>query len=288
MHSITTSAFSITVPAELELPLVLDSPHSGFQFPDNFRPSASMEVIRTGWDAYLEDLWGSATALGATLIAANVSRGYIDLNRAPDDIDQALLGQTWPGPCHPSESCRRGMGLIRRLALPEVPMYDRLLTAAEVEARLRDYYLPYRAILREAIETVVARHGRVWHLDLHSMKSRGNRMNIDAGQPRPDLVISDRLGQTSHPAVTGWIADQFRNLGYRVNINAPYQGGDIVHTYGAPARGRNSIQIEINRAIYLDETTCEKNPNYGVLKQDINRFLEGFAEKIRHSTMDFS
>lgn len=288
MHSSSTRTFTAVIPADLDLPLVLDSPHSGFLFPDDFRPAASMEVIRTGWDGYLEDLWGHAKALGATLIAAKVSRGYIDLNRAAEDIDEALLDAPWPGPCHPSDSCRRGMGLVRRLALPDVPMYTRMLTVAEVEARLRDYYLPYRAILQQVIEALAARHGRVWHLDLHSMKSRGNTMNLDAGQARPDLVISDRMGSTSHPAVTRWIAEQFRQLGYRANINDPYQGGDIIHAYGEPLRQRNSIQIEINRRLYMDETTCEKSAGYAVLKRDIDRFLEGFAEKIRHSPADFS
>lgn len=283
-----TPAFFVDQPADAALALVLDSPHSGFTFPDDFRPAAPVEAIRTGWDAYLDDLWAHATTLGATLIGAHFPRTYIDANRAADDIDQALLDARWPHPGNPSDYSRRGQGLIRRFALPGVPMYDRKLSVAEVENRLDTYYRPYRAAVAEAIEQTVARHGHVWHIDLHSMKSRGNAMNLDAGQARPDFVISDRMGTTSDPAATAWIAAKFRELGYAVNINDPYKGGDIVYSYGAPQQRRHSIQIEINRAIYMDEATCEKTPRYAQLKADINRFLDAFAQRIGQPEQAFS
>ncbi|MFJ3055378.1 N-formylglutamate amidohydrolase [Herbaspirillum sp. NPDC087042] len=262
------------------IPLVLDSPHSGFSFPDDFRPAAPVEAVRTGWDGYLDELWSSATALGAPLLCARFPRTYIDANRAADDIDPALMATPWPHPSQPSDYSRRGQGLIRRFALPGIPMYDRALSVAEVENRLHHYYLPYRQALRQLIDAALQAHRQVWHLDLHSMKSTGNAMNEDAGQARPDFVISDRLGSSADPRATQWIADQFSAMGYRTLVNTPYRGGDIVRTYGAPAQGCHSIQIEINRALYMQESSGEKSANYPRLKADIDRFLVHFAAVI--------
>lgn len=280
-------AFRLQAPIVDAIPLVLDSPHSNFTFPDDFRPAASVEDIRSGWDAYLDDLWGGAVAHGATLVSAGFPRTYIDANRAEDDIDQALLAEPWPHPGNPSDYSRRGQGLIRRFALPGVPMYDRLLSVADVEHRIATYYRPYRAAVASAINAAVDAFGRVWHIDLHSMKSRGNAMNLDAGQQRPDFVISDRMGTSSDPRVTAWIAAQFRDMGYHVTVNDPYKGGDIVRTYGKPAQQQHSIQIEINRAIYMNEQTCERSPRYGTLKADIERFLARFVAELRQPEPTF-
>ncbi|WP_233853524.1 N-formylglutamate amidohydrolase [Paraburkholderia sp. HD33-4] len=273
-------SYALHTPVTEALPLVLDSPHSDFTLPEDFQPAAPMEAIRSGWDAYLDDLWAGAVQHGATLVCAKFPRTYIDANRAVDDIDELLLAEPWPHSSHPTDYSRRGQGLIRRYALPNVPMYDRLLTVAEIEYRLNTYYLPYRAAVSDAIETARKRHGHVWHIDLHSMKSKGNAMNTDAGKARPDFVISDRMGTTSDPKVTGFIADSFRELGYTVLANEPYKGGDIVRTYGKPDRNQHSVQIEINRALYMDERTCEKSSHYPRLKEHINQFLERFVSRI--------
>ncbi|SAK53847.1 N-formylglutamate amidohydrolase [Caballeronia hypogeia] len=280
-------AFFVQEPSVAPIPLVLDSPHSGFTLPPDFLPSAPLEAIRSGWDAYLDDLWSGATKHGAILVCALFPRTYIDANRSEDDIDQELLDAPWPRPVHPSDYAKRGQGLIRRFALPNVPMYDRLLTIREVEHRLDTYYRPYRSAVSAAIASAVQRFGHVWHIDLHSMKSTGNAMNTDNGKARPDLVISDRDGRTSNPAATEWIAARFRELGYDARVNTPYKGGDMVKTFGQPEKNQHSIQIEINRAIYMDETSCEKSPRYAQLQADIDRFLAQFVEKITSKDADF-
>ncbi|WP_347556864.1 N-formylglutamate amidohydrolase [Robbsia sp. KACC 23696] len=275
-----TKAYSLLSPRVPAIPLVLDSPHSNFSLPADFRPAAPVAAIRSGWDAYLEDLWAGAVDLGATLIAAEFPRTYIDANRAEDDIDEKLLATPWPHPSRPSDYSRRGQGLIRRFALPEVAMYDRALTVEEVAHRIDTYYRPYRAAIAAAIDAATQRFGHVWHLDLHSMKSKGNAMNLDAGKARPDFVISDRDGTTSDPNITAWIAARFSALGYHVAINEPYKGGDIVACYGRPALGQHSIQIEINRALYMNEESGEKSAGYAALKADIDTFLAAFVAHI--------
>lgn len=271
----------ITSPRADPVPLVIDSPHSGMAWPADFQPLASREAILTTWDAYVDELWAAAPEVGATLVAARFPRAYVDVNRAESDIDAEILDAPWPGPVSATDYTRRGMGLIRRLALPGIPMYDRKLTVAEVTHRLESCYRPYRDALRRVIDTAWRQHGAVWHVDCHSMKSRGNEMNIDSGAARPDFVVSDRLGTTSDPAFTAWTAEFFRGLGYSVQVNDPYKGGDLVAAFGAPARRRHSIQIEVNRRLYLNEAAFERGPGFASAQAGLTRYLQAAADYVR-------
>lgn len=263
------------------LPLVFDSPHSGITLPEDFGTVASREAILTSWDAFVDELWGGVPARGGVLIGARFPRAYIDPNRAITDIDAELLAEPWPEPLAPEPYTQRGMGLIRRYALPGVPLYDRKLSVDEVRHRIDAYYRPYRAALAQAAEAAYAQHGALWHVDCHSMKSRGNEMNVDSGEARPDFVISDRCGTTSDPAFTQWVADHFATTGYRVQINAPYQGGDLLRAVSDPARNRHSIQIELNRALYMDEAACSKHAGFDMLKRDLDAFADALANWVR-------
>lgn len=271
----------VVVTSSGDAPVIFDSPHSGTSSPADFVPSASRADLLTMWDAFVDELFAGAPAAGATLIAAQFPRGYIDVNRAADDIDPELLDAKWPGELRITDYTRRGMGLIRRFALPGVPMYDRKLSVAEVQHRLDHYYRPYRDTLREQLDVAWQRHGAVWHFNCHSMKSRGNEMNRDRGQPRPDFVISDRDGTTARSTTTAWIARFFSELGYSVKINDPYRGGDIVLAHGAPAERRTSIQIEINRALYMDEATFQKHDGFAPLARHLDQFAAAMSEFAR-------
>ena len=266
----------VTTPA----PIVVDSPHSGMDWPDDFAPAAPRDAILTTWDAYVDELWSDAPAAGAALLSATFPRAYIDVNRAEDDLDPALLEDAWPGVLSPTAYSARGMGLIRRLALPDVPMYSRRLRAEEVRRRIQRYYRPYRSELRQRVERARERFGAVWYLDCHSMKSRGNEMNVDAGEERPDFVISDRHGTSADPAYATWIAGWFRGRGYMVSINEPYQGGDLVADLGAPARGIHAIQVEVNRALYLDETAVTRIPRFDRIRSECGAFLRAFTAHV--------
>ncbi len=263
----------VVPPAGAAAPVVVDSPHSGMEWPADFVPAAPREAILTTWDAWIEELWGSAPAHGATLIHARFPRAYVDANRSESDVDESLLAAPWPAPVSRSDYTRRGMGLIRREALPGVPMYDRALSVAEVEQRLVSCYRPYRATVARALDALRAAHGVVWHIDCHSMKSRGNVMNVDAGARRPDVVVSDRRGTTADPAHTAWVADWFRARGLRVQVNEPYEGGDLVRSFGAPDRGRHSIQVELNRALYMDEARLERSSDFATLRETLDDLL---------------
>ncbi len=263
--------------------VVFDSPHSGFEFPEDFHPAAPLAALRTTWDAHVDRLVASAPGAGVALLAARFPRAYIDVNRDARDLDPALLASPWPEPLAPTDYSRRGMGLVRRLALPDVPMYDAPLAPAAVRTRLDSWYHPYRARLAELLDAAHAAHGMVWHLDWHSMKSTGNAMNVDAGAPRPDIVVSDRRGTTADPALTARIVGWFAMRGYVVQANDPYQGGDLVRHFGAPAAGRSSVQVEINRALYMDEATTEPHAGFASLATDLGEFALALADWAREA-----
>lgn len=276
----TNRAVVVFEPGGAPQPIVVDSPHSGMDWPDDFLPSASRQAILTTWDAFVDELWGGAPAAGATLLAARFPRAYLDVNRAEDDIDPDLIEGTWPWPLRVSDYSRRGMGLIRRLALPGVPMYDRRLRVDEVQARIDRCYRPYRAALREAIDGALEAHGVVVHLNAHSMKSRGNAMNVDAGATRPDVVVSDRHGTTAVPDLTAWVAAWFHERGLATQVNTPYQGGDLVASFGAPSRGVHSLQIELNRVRYMDEPTLERAAGFAPTRDLLTALMHALAAHI--------
>lgn len=269
---------SIVEPSSAAVGIVVDSPHSGMSWPDDFTPAASREAILTTWDAFVDELWGDAPAAGAALLAAHFPRAYVDVNRAADDIDPELLTEPWPVPLSPTDFTRRGMGLIRRNALPDVPMYDRKLEPAEVAQRISTYYRPYRDALKARLDALHERFGAVWHINGHSMKSRGNAMNVDNGAARPDFVVSDRHGTTADAAHTAWVAEWFRTRGHWVTVNEPYQGGDLVRSFGAPALGRHSIQVEINRGLYMDEAAFARGARFGDIRALCGEFVRALAE----------
>jgi len=266
-------------PVGARAPIVVDSPHSGMQWPPDFAPVASPTAIQTTWDAFVDELWADAPTAGATLIAATFPRAYVDVNRAADDIDPELLAEPWPEPLTPTDYTRRGMGLIRRNALPTVPMYDRPLLVREVQHRIDAYYRPYRAALRARLDALHVAFGTVWHIDCHSMKSRGNAMNVDNGAARPDVVVSDRHGTTADPAETAWAAEWFGARGLSAQVNVPYQGGDLVRSTGAPTNGRHSIQVELNRALYMDEAAFERGPRFAEIRTLCGEFVAALAAR---------
>lgn len=260
-------------------PLVLDSPHSYRHWPaDAQAANVSPSALWSSWDAYLDELWSEAAQGRAPVLAACFHRACIDANRARDDIDPALIAGNWAQPLKPSEKSRVGMGLIRMYALPGMPMYDSPLSIDEIDLRLTRYYDPYHAELQRLIKTAHAQHGFNCHIDCHSMKSVGNAMNIDNGQLRPDVVVGDRDHSTAHPALTQFIAQQLQDAGLRVQINFPYKGAELVRRYGEPAIGHHSVQIEINRALYMNESICEKNAGYPILQEQLTGLVDALLQ----------
>ncbi|MCC5450359.1 N-formylglutamate amidohydrolase [Rheinheimera sp. UJ51] len=262
-------SFQLLLPEAAAIPLVFDSPHSGMALPTGFQCQASEAQMRSGWDAYVDELWQPATQVGATVLKALVSRMVIDLNRAVDDIDPDMIAGEWPASINPTAYSQRGMGLLRRYALPGLPMYQQPLSVADVQQRIADYYLPYHQCLAELLANYHATFGAVWHIDCHSMKSRGNAMNIDNEQARPSIVIGDKDGRSADADFTQLLVNFFENAGYSVAVNHPYKGGYLTECFADPQHNRHSVQIEINRALYMDEKTFSKHAGFYQLQSDL-------------------
>jgi N-formylglutamate amidohydrolase len=263
-----------------EVPLVFDSPHSGSNYPEDFQFCCPFDVLRTAEDTYVDELYNAAPALGATLIGAVFPRSYLDPNRAVDDLDSALIGGTWPSPLAPSHKTRSGLGLVRRVARTGIPIYDRKLGIDEVRARLDRCHTPYHRVLDEACERAHRKFGVVWHVNCHSMPSQRSAKSSKRGGHCADFVLGDRDGTTCEPEFTEFVAGKLRGRGYTVRINEVYKGVEIVKRQGRPAMRRHSLQIEVDRALYMDQKTLEKSPAFARLQADITELIEalkGFA-----------
>jgi N-formylglutamate amidohydrolase len=269
-------------PRHAEVPLIFDSPHSGTDYPDDFDHVCPRHVLRTAEDTYVHELYAAAPDRGATLIGALFPRSYIDTNRHVADIDQALLAEPWPHPLNPGVKTKLGMGLIRRLAVPKMPVYGRKLGIAEVQGRIERYYHAYHAELASAADRLHARFGGVWHINCHSMKSVSNRMASEGpGVARADFVLGDRDGSTCAPELTEFVRQFLARLGYDVRVNDPYKGVELVRRHGRPKENRHSLQIEVNRKLYMDEQSFERNANFPKLKADLDALVTALAGFVR-------
>ena len=269
--------------AENPLPLVFDSPHSGTDYPADFDHAAPLAVLRMAEDTHVDALFGAAPRHGGALLAALFPRSYIDVNRHLADIDPELLAGPWPGEIAPGEKTKLGIGLIRRLAQPGVPVYARRLAVAEVERRIARFYRPYHAAIENLIRDRHRRFGVVWHLDCHSMASRGSAITPDGPVERSDIVLGDRDGTTCAAEFTSFAACVLSDLGYAVKLNDPYKGMELVRRYADPGAGRHSLQIEINRKLYMDEKTREPNARFERMQRDLTHLVAKLAKFARAS-----
>jgi len=241
-------------------PLVLDSPHSGTVYPEDFRPACDLATLRRAEDTHVEKLYAFAPEMGAAWIEAHFPRSYLDANRDTTELDTALLDGPWTGPLSADPrvlaKVRLGKGLVWKLTDEGLPIYDRLLGVDEVRARIDNCWRPYHAAVAEAIDAAHARHGYSIHINCHSMPAvAGSHATDFPGLVHADFVIGDRDGSTADPALSQSICAHLRARGYSVDYNHPYKGVELVRRHGRPAGHRHSIQVEVNRKLYMDEAT---------------------------------
>jgi len=276
----TTKAFDIRPPATgTHVPLVVDSPHSGTAYPADFDAAVPVTRLREGEDTFVDELYADAPAAGATLIAARFPRVYIDPNRSLLDIDASLLSSPWPGPAIPSRKTELGIGLIWRLLDTGEAIYARKLTVDEVKHRIVEYHQPYQRAVKKALDEAHGHFGAVWHLNVHSMPAVSSRISEEGpGKSRPDFVLGDRDGTTCEAAFTQFVARTLEEMGYVVKLNDPYKGVELVRAFSDPAAGRHSLQVEVNRRLYMDERTREKGPGFEKLRANLARLLQAVAQ----------
>lgn len=271
---------TLTRPSAQALPIVVDSPHSGTAYPDDFGSVLSGLALRQGEDTWVHELYASAPRHGATLLAADFPRAYIDPNRSLEDIDAALLSEPWPGPVTPGRKTELGIGLVWRL-MDGKPMYDRRLSVRELQGRIERCWRPYHAALHAALDAAAARWPRRWHLNVHSMPDEAYRKLGLPDKPLADFVLGNLDGSTCDDATLAVVEGALRGAGYSVARNDPFKGVEIIRASGQPSRGWHSLQIEVKRSLYMDRT-LQKNAGFTRLQQAIDGLLVALAAHARN------
>jgi N-formylglutamate amidohydrolase len=258
-------------------PLVFASPHSGRFYPEDMMAAAALDAhaIRRSEDALVDELIDAAPRTGASVIAARIARAYIDLNREAFELDPAMFADELPAFARARTArVAAGLGAIARVVSDGQEIYARKLTFAEAHARIEQAHRPYHAALERLVGEAHAAHGFAILIDWHSMPSAA----ACAGRERPsDVVLGDRFGAACAGALTATVEREFERMGYRVARNTPYAGGYTTEHYGRPARRTHALQIELNRALYLDEATLKPTEGYARLKTDVDRLTRTLA-----------
>ena len=261
-------------PAKPAIPLVLDSPHSGHEFPADFGAAVSEAELREGEDCYIDELYAGGPEMGVPLLAALWPRTYLDPNRHAGDVDLDLIEGRWPGEYRPSGKAKTGKALIWRTLEDGRPIYPKKLSVDKVLQRIQGFHAPYHQAIQALLNETHARFGRVYHINCHSMRSVAGKQSDDGeGNVRADFVLGDRDGTSCDPAFTEFVRGALAGMGYQVKVNDPYKGVELVRAYSDPKAGRHSLQIEINKRLYMDEATLQKTAGFAVLQKNLANLL---------------
>lgn len=283
--------FLVHGPVQAESSLVLDSPHSGFHMPADFGSVLTAQDLRDGEDCFIDELYLPASARGVPLLAAQFPRTYLDPNRHAGDIDLSMLDGPWPAspvPHAPSGKGAIGKALIWRTLDDGRPIYARQLSVAEVLRRIERYHQPYHAQLQALLNAAHARFGAVHHINCHSMNAVSGAMaEGGAGVARADFVLGDRDGTTCAPAFTEFVRSFLQGLGYQVKVNDPFKGVELVRAFANPAQGRHSLQLEVNKSLYMDSASTTRHAGFATLQGHLMQLLEAirqrFSPKVSHA-----
>ena len=276
-------ALDCRLPARQTMPVVVASPHSGAIYPAEFLAQAAvpLAVLRRAEDAFVDELFGAAPSLGMPLLAARFPRSYVDANREPYELDPAMFEGPLPRPLnHRTTRVAAGLGMIPRLAASGEAIYRRRVPAETIERRLEDCWRPYHTALSTLVEQTYRLFGGALLIDAHSMPSSVSGTGLGVGlrerESRVDIVLGDNHGESCAPDLVDCAQRWLAARGLRVLRNQPYAGGFTTQRYGRPQLGRHALQIEINRALYMDEARHERLAVAGVLE----RLMAGLLEEI--------
>jgi len=255
-------------------PVVFDSPHSGSVYPDDFGHCIERIHLRQTEDTFIDELFANAPRSGATLLCALFARSYVDPNRSLDDIDPSLLQGRWPYGANPGEKAKLGAGLIPSRE-PGGVVYDRALSVEEACHRLDTYYWPYHRELEQALDRAQQRAGAFWHVNCHSMPAISTSVSAEGpGVSRPDFCLGTRDGTTCDSEFVELVEGCLVDMDYAVTIDDPYKGVELVRRYSDPLHGRHSLQVEINRGLYMDEASITRHEGFVALKANVTRLIE--------------
>lgn len=264
----------LTRPDEWANGVIFGSPHSGSVYPDWFLAETSlpMHLLRSSEDAFVDRLIASAPAAGAVTLCARMPRCIVDLNRGTDEIDPLVVRGV---PRHPlNQRTLAGLGVIPRVVSQGRPILNRMIARSEAERRIATYWRPYHDMLAALIAEAQTRFGHAILIDMHSMPD--DALSHLHG-PRPDIVLGNRHGLSAAARVTEAIAAVIEDEGWRLRRNSPFSGAFIAQSYGRPGQNIHVVQLEINRALYMDERRIEPLPGFDLFAARMHRLVGRLA-----------
>lgn len=271
-NTVPTGPFRLERPARQRVPFVFASPHSGRSYPDSLlaRTRLDATMLRRSEDAFVDELFAGAIDMGAPLLAAQFPRAFLDVNRGPAELDVGMFDSALGVPVDaPSARVTAGLGVIPRIVRDGAEIYRGKLKSGEADARLEQLYRPYHRALAALMEETRDLFGMAILIDCHSMPSA---LSV------PDIVLGDRYGASAAPALTAHAEAAFLREGFSVTRNSPYAGGHSTVLYGRVGAGWHALQIEINRALYLDEERIAKRPTFDMLRVRLMRAMQVLVE----------
>jgi N-formylglutamate amidohydrolase len=266
----------VLAPAEQRIPLVLASPHSGIDYPSEFLEASRLDALRLrrSEDSFVDEIFAAAVGLGAPLLRARFARAYLDPNREPFELDPAMFEDALPEYVNSlSPRVQAGLGTIARVVATGEDIYAQKLRFADALRRVERLYEPYHRALKQLVAATCERFGYCLLLDCHSMPSSAER----GGRRAADFVLGDCHGSSCRPEIVQATQRFLASRGYSVALNAPYAGGFTTGHYGRPADGAHALQIEINRALYMNERTLERKPFLAELVREMEELVRLLA-----------
>ncbi len=269
--------FEIVEPAKWRAPIIFNSPHSGSTYPNAFLNASRIDLptLRRSEDSFMDELIADLSGRGFAVIRVHFPRSYVDVNREPYELDPRMFIGRLPSFANTrSMRVAGGLGTIPRVVGDGQEIYRERLSVDDALGRIETLYKPYHRALRRLINKVHQAFGTAVVIDCHSMPSIG----VSRDEPRrPDVVIGDRYGTSCAPLLPDLIEETMTGFGYSVGRNKPYAGGFITEHYGNPASGLHTVQLELNRAIYMDERRREKGPRFAQVAADFARLADALA-----------
>ena len=267
-------AYEVLHPERRTSCVVFASPHSGRDYPRTFVRTTLLDerTIRSSEDAFVDQLFETAPRFGAPLLKAGAPRAFVDLNRSADELDPALIEGVRRQGHNPRVAS--GLGVIPRVVANGRSIYRGKLPMSEAERRIALYWQPYHQMLQKLLDGAHQAHGQAVLIDCHSMPHEAMDGIARSGVRRPDVVLGDRFGAAASGQVVDMVEAAFSPAGFPVARNAPFAGAYITQAYGRPSRRQHAVQIEIDRALYMDERLIRPNRGFDEVRTRLQTVID--------------
>jgi len=272
-----TAAYRIFEPKTVQTSVVFASPHSGCDYPEWFvrRSLLNAHTIRSSEDAYVDQLFADAPKFGAPFLVARAPRALLDLNRAAEELDPALIQGVRKVGHNPRVAS--GLGVIPRVVANGRAIYHGKMPRAEADGRIETYWRPYHNALKGLLGAAKQEFGEAILIDCHSMPREAVEGALRRGNKRPEIVLGDRFGAAADVELVDQIEAAFLKAGFVVSRNTPFAGAYVTQHYGRPLKAQHAVQIEIDRSLYMDEAKIEPHSGFNDFRASLSEVVAQIA-----------